>query len=242
MGTVEDKIRALKKRRAQVLAMGGDKAVAKHKEKGKLTARERLDLLFDKDTFREVDMFVKHRCVNFGMETIAIAADGVVTGYGRVAGRPVFAFSQDFTSRAGSLGRCTPKRSARSWTWPSRPARRWWGSTIPAGPGSRKGWTRCPATGEIFYRNSNASGVIPQISAIMGPHAGGAVYSPAMTDFVFMVKNTSHMFITGPGGDQVRDRRGNELRGRWGGRRPTTKKAGWPISPAMRMRTPWSDS
>jgi len=118
MGIVDDKIKDLKEREKKILKMGGEKAIAKEREKGKLTARERLDLLFDSGTFREIDMFVSHRCTNFGMEKIDIPSDGVVTGHGMVEGRPVFAFSQDFTARGGSLGEMHAKKSARSWTWP----------------------------------------------------------------------------------------------------------------------------
>ena len=119
MKTVAEKIKELAEREAQVKGMGGKSAVEKQHAGGKLTARERLGLFFDPGTFQETDMFVTHRCVNFGMEKIDIPADGVITGYGRVNGRPVFAFSQDFTARAGIFwARCTPRRSARSWTWP----------------------------------------------------------------------------------------------------------------------------
>ncbi|MBC2745252.1 MAG: methylmalonyl-CoA carboxyltransferase [Desulfosarcina sp.] len=178
MGIVKEKIEDLKTRETRILEMGGEKLVAKHKGKGKLTARERLAKLFDKQTFREIDMFVRHRCVNFGMEDVEIPSDGIITGHGLVDGRPVFAFAQDFTSRAGSLGEMQAKKM-------------------------------CKVMDMAFFRNSVASGVIPQISAIMGPTAGGAVYSPAMTDFIFMVKNTSYMFITGP--DVIKSVTGEEI-------------------------------
>jgi acetyl-CoA carboxylase carboxyltransferase component len=198
MGNVDDKIKDLKDREAKILEMGGDKLVAKHKEKGRLTARERLDVLFDKDTFRELDMFVEHRCVNFGMESVDVPSDGVVTGHGLVDGRPVFAFSQDFTSRAGSLGEMHAKKICKVMDLAVKAGVPFVGLNDSGGARIQEGVDALSGFGQIFYRNSIASGVIPQISAIMGPTAGGAVYSPAMTDYIFMVKNSSYMFITGP--------------------------------------------
>jgi acetyl-CoA carboxylase carboxyltransferase component len=198
MGTVQDKIKELKQREAKILEMGGEKAVAKHHDSGKLTARERLALLFDKGTFRELDMFVEHRCVNFGMEKIEIPSDGVITGHGRVNGRPLFAFSQDFTSRAGSLGEMHAKKICKVMDLALKAGVPFVGINDSGGARIQEGVDALSGYGNIFYRNSVASGVIPQISAIMGPTAGGAVYSPAMTDFIFMVKKTSYMFITGP--------------------------------------------
>jgi len=198
MGIVEDKIRDLKAREAKMLEMGGEKAIAAQREKGKLTARERLDLLFDKDTFREIDMFVNHRCVNFGMEKIDIPADGVITGHGLVDGRPVFAFSQDFTARGGSLGEMHAKKICKVMDLALKAGAPFVGINDSGGARIQEGVDALTGYGQIFFRNSAASGVIPQISAIMGPTAGGAVYSPAMTDWVFMVKKSSYMFITGP--------------------------------------------
>jgi len=198
MGIVEDKIRDLKAREAKVLEMGGEKAVGGQREKGKLTARERLDLLFDKGTFREIDMFVNHRCVNFEMEKVDIPADGVVTGHGLVAGRPVFAFSQDFTARAGSLGEMHAKKICKVMDLAMKAGVPFVGINDSGGARIQEGVDALTGYGQIFFRNSAASGVIPQISAIMGPTAGGAVYSPAMTDWIFMVKKSSYMFITGP--------------------------------------------
>ncbi|MFW5637594.1 MAG: acyl-CoA carboxylase subunit beta, partial [Thermodesulfobacteriota bacterium] len=197
-GTVADKIKDLQDREAKIREMGGEKAVAKHKEKGKLTARERLDLLFDPSTFREIDMFVKHRCVNFGMEKVDIPADGVITGYGKVNGRPVFAFSQDFTARAGSLGEMHAKKICKVMDMALKAGAPFVGFNDSGGARIQEGVDALSGYGQIFYRNSIASGVIPQISAILGTTAGGAVYSPAMTDFIYMVRNTSYMFITGP--------------------------------------------
>lgn len=198
MGTTADKIRDLKDREQKVLQMGGKKAVEKQREKGKLTARDRLDLLFDPGTFRETDLFVSHRCVNFGMDKVDIPSDGVITGYGRVDGRPVFAFSQDFTSRAGSLGEMHARKICKVMDMALKAGAPFVGINDSGGARIQEGIDSLAGFGEIFYRNSNCSGVIPQISAIMGPTAGGAVYSPAMTDWIFMVKNSSYMFITGP--------------------------------------------
>jgi acetyl-CoA carboxylase carboxyltransferase component len=198
MGKVEDKIKALKERESEILKMGGEKLVAKHKEKGKLTARERMARLFDKGTFREIDMFVQHRCSNFNMQDVDIPSDGVITGHGLVDGRPVFAFAQDFTSRAGSLGEMHAQKISKVMDLALKAGVPFVGMNDSGGARIQEGVDALCGYGNIFYRNSVASGVIPQISAIMGPTAGGAVYSPAMTDYVFMVKNSSYMFITGP--------------------------------------------
>ena len=198
MGTIEDRINDLKDREAKIRQMGGEKAVAKQHESNKLTARERLNILFDKGSFRELDMFVTHRCSNFGMEKISIPADGVVTGHGLVNGRPVFAFSQDFTARGGSLGEMHAKKICKVMDLALKAGAPFVGINDSGGARIQEGVDALSGYGEIFFRNSAASGVIPQISAIMGPTAGGAVYSPAMTDYVFMVKNSSYMFITGP--------------------------------------------
>lgn len=198
MGIVENKIEDLKSRRKKILKMGGEKAVARQHDKGKLTARERLNLLFDVATFREIDMFVTHRCTNFGMEKTAISSDGVITGHGLVNGRPVFAFSQDFTSRAGSLGEMHAKKICKVMDLALKAGAPFVGINDSGGARIQEGVDALSGYGSIFFRNSAASGVIPQISAIMGPTAGGAVYSPAMTDWIFMVKNSSYMFITGP--------------------------------------------
>jgi len=198
MGVTEDRIKALKEKEKKILGMGGDKAVAKHKEKGKLTARERLNVLFDPGTFREIDMFVTHRCTNFGMENVDIPSDGVVTGHGQVNGRTVFAFAQDFTARAGSLGEMHAKKICKIMDLALKAGAPFVGMNDSGGARIQEGVDALSGYGQIFFRNSAASGTIPQISAIMGPTAGGAVYSPAMTDWIFMVKNTSYMFITGP--------------------------------------------
>jgi acetyl-CoA carboxylase carboxyltransferase component len=209
MKTVVEKIRELREMEARVRAMGGEAAVAKQHRSGKLTARERLDLFFDPGTFRETDLFVKHRCVNFGMEKVEIPADGVVTGFGQVNGRPVFAFAQDFTSRAGTLGEMHSRKICKIMDLALKAGVPLVGFNDSGGARIQEGVDSLSAYGQIFYRNAIASGVIPQISAIMGPCAGGAVYSPAMTDFIFMVKGTSYMFITGP--DVIKSVTGEEI-------------------------------
>ncbi|HOH79062.1 MAG TPA: carboxyl transferase domain-containing protein, partial [Candidatus Cloacimonadota bacterium] len=208
MLSTKDAIRDLQTREAKVRLMGGAKAVDKQVAGGKLTARQRLDLLFDPGTFRELDMFVQHRCDNFGMEKIEIPSDGVITGHGMVDGRPVFAFSQDFTSRGGSLGEMHAAKICKVMDMALKSGVPLVGIQDSGGARIQEGVDALKGYGDIFFRNSRASGVIPQITAIMGPCAGGAVYSPAMTDFVFMVKNTSFMFITGP--DVIRAVTGEE--------------------------------
>ncbi len=198
MGVIADKILKLKERENKILEMGGKAALEKRRAKGKLNARERLDILFDKGSFREIDMFVTHRCTNFGMENIEIPADGVVTGHGLIEGRVVFAYSQDFTARAGSLGEMQAKKICKVMDMALKSGVPIIGINDSGGARIQEGVDALSGYGEIFFRNSAASGVIPQISAIMGPTAGGAVYSPAMTDWVFMVKESSYMFITGP--------------------------------------------
>jgi acetyl-CoA carboxylase carboxyltransferase component len=198
MGRVADKLKELREREAKIKEMGGAKAVAQQRERGKLTARERIDLFFDPGSFRELDMFVKHRGTLFGIDKVEIAADGVVTGYGTVNGRQVFAFAQDFTARAGSLGEMHAKKICKVMDLALRAGKPFVGFNDSGGARIQEGVDSLSGYGQIFYRNAISSGVIPQISAIMGPCAGGAVYSPAMTDYIYMVKNTGLMFITGP--------------------------------------------
>jgi acetyl-CoA carboxylase carboxyltransferase component len=209
MGIIADSINALQEREAKLKQMGGEKAIAKQHEQGKLSARERLEHLFDAGTFRELDLFVTHRCVNFDMPGTAIPADGVITGYGLVDGRTVFAFSQDFTSRAGTLGEMQSKKICKVMDLAMKAGVPIVGMDDSGGARIQEGVDALCGYGEIFFRNSAASGVIPQITAIMGPTAGGAVYSPAMTDWIFMVKNTSYMFITGP--DVIKAVTGEEI-------------------------------
>ncbi len=198
MKTTLEKIDDLARREERLHAMGGEVALAKQHEGGKLSARERLLLFFDPGTFRETDLFVKHRCTDFGMPEQDIPADGVVTGYGQVDGRPVFAFAQDFTARAGTLGEMHAKKICKVMDLALKAGAPFVGFNDSGGARIQEGVSALSGFGQMFYRNAIASGVIPQISAIMGPCAGGAVYSPAMTDFVFMVKSSSYMFITGP--------------------------------------------
>jgi acetyl-CoA carboxylase carboxyltransferase component len=197
-GAVAEKLAELRERTGKVKEMGGAKAVSAQHERGKLTARERLDLLFDANTFRETDMFMKHRGTMFGIDKVEIAADGVITGYGKVDGRPVAAFAQDFTARAGSLGEMHSKKICKVMDMALKAGIPLIGMNDSGGARIQEGVDSLCGYGDIFYRNALASGIIPQISAIMGPTAGGAVYSPAMTDWVFMVKHSSYMFITGP--------------------------------------------
>lgn len=177
---------------------GGEKAIEKQHSLGKLTARERVAKLFDAESFVETNLFVKHRCTNFGMAERENAAEGVITGYGRINGRLVYATSQDFTVMGGSLGEMHAAKIALA-----QEAAMKSGAPIicindSGGARIQEGVDALAGYGRIFFNNTMASGLIPQISVIMGPCAGGAVYSPAITDFIFMVKNTSQMFITGP--------------------------------------------
>ena len=192
------KLKELEEKTSHVQAMGGEKAIQKQHDSGKLTARERIDLFFDPGTFQEIDLFVRHRCANFGMQEIDISADGVITGSGKVGGRTVFAFSQDFTARAGTLGEMHATKICKVMDLALKTGAPIVGFNDSGGARIQEGVDALSGYGSIFFRNSCASGVIPQISAIMGPTAGGAVYSPAMTDWVFMTKKSSYMFITGP--------------------------------------------
>lgn len=198
MEPVAERLKGLQARMDKETAMGGPDRVAKQHESGKLTARERLDLLFDPGTFRETDMFVRHRCTLFGMDKTFVPGEGVVTGYGMVNGRKVCAFAQDFTSTGGTLGEMHAKKICKVMDLAMKIGCPVVGLSDSGGARIQEGVDALSGYGDIFYRNAIASGVIPQISAIMGPSAGGAVYSPAMTDWIFMVKKTSYMFITGP--------------------------------------------
>jgi acetyl-CoA carboxylase carboxyltransferase component len=195
---VKDENEKLTKLEGELKAGGGEKSVQKQHESGKLTARERLDLFFDAGTFQETDLFVQHRSSNFGLDKVSIPADGVITGFGKVNGRTVCAYAQDFTARGGTLGEMHAKKICRIMDMAMKMKTPMVGFIDSGGARIQEGINALDGYSNIFYRNSCASGVIPQISAIMGPAAGGAVYSPAMTDFVFMIKKTSYMFITGP--------------------------------------------
>jgi propionyl-CoA carboxylase beta chain len=196
--SIEERLQELSRWRERALEAGGTDRVQRQHKAGKLTARERVDLLLDKGSFTEVDMLVTHRCRDFGMEKQIIPGDGVVTGYGTIHGRTVYVFSEDFTVFGGSLSEtyaakiCKVTDMALKLGVPIIGLKDSGGARIQEGVVSLAGYA------DIFLRNVLASGVIPQISAIMGPCAGGAVYSPALTDFTLMVKDTSYMFITGP--------------------------------------------
>ena len=209
MGIISDKIAELKAKQDKHQDMGGKKAVEKQHAQGKMTARERLNYLFDPGTFQEMDMFVQHRCTNFNMNSMDIPADGVIIGHGKVNGRTVCAYSQDFTSRAGTLGEMHSRKICKVMDLALKSGVPLIGFNDSGGARIQEGIDALFGYGEIFFRNSAASGVIPQITCIMGPTAGGAVYSPAMTDWVFMVKKSSFMFITGP--DVIRAVTGEEI-------------------------------
>ena len=198
MSIQTDNIQKLVERRAQARLGGGEKRIEAQHAKGKLTARERLSLLLDEGSFEEYDMFVQHRCTNFGMEKSHPDGDGVVTGCGTIDGRPVYVFAQDFTVSGGSLSKTMSEKICKVMDMAVRNGAPCIGLNDSGGARIQEGIDALAGYGEIFERNILASGVIPQISAIMGPCAGGAVYSPALTDFTLMVKNTSYMFLTGP--------------------------------------------
>ncbi|MCK6458972.1 MAG: acyl-CoA carboxylase subunit beta [Planctomycetes bacterium] len=188
----------LRRRREAALLGGGADAIKKQHEKGKLTARERIDLLVDPGSFTEIDPFVTHRCIDFGMEKKRIPGDGVVTGHALVNGRPVFLFSQDFTVFGGSLSGAYARKICKIMDLALKAGVPVVGLNDSGGARIQEGVESLGGYADIFLRNTLASGVVPQISAILGPCAGGAVYSPAITDFVLMVENTSYMFVTGP--------------------------------------------
>lgn len=193
-----DKIAELAERQSRIMDTGGSQQAMKQHEKGKLTARERIDLFFDEGSFNEIDLFVEHRSRDFGLESKVIPGDGVITGHGLVGGRPVFAYFQDFTVQGGSLGEMHAKKICKIMDKAAQAGLPVIGFNDSGGARIQEGIDALSGFGNIFFRNARLSGVIPQISVIMGPCAGGAVYSPAMTDWVFMVKQTSHMYITGP--------------------------------------------
>ena len=193
-----DKAERLKALRKEALKGGGEARIEKQHEKGKLTARERIDLLLDKGSFEEIDAFVTHRSTAFGLEKQQILGDGIVTGHGKINGKPVYVFSQDFTVFGGSLSETFAEKMVKIMDLALKNGIPIIGLNDSGGARIQEGVSSLGGYAEVFWRNSMASGVIPQISAIMGPCAGGAVYSPALTDFIFMVENTSYMFVTGP--------------------------------------------
>jgi propionyl-CoA carboxylase beta chain len=196
--SIEEKLKRLEEMTARALVGGGQERIDRQHAAGKLTARERIELLFDPGTFVEIDKFVTHRCTDFGMQEQKIPGDGVVTGYGRIDGRTVFAFAQDFTVFGGSLSGAFAAKICKIMDLAAKAGCPVIGLNDGAGARIQEGVVSLGGYGDVFLRNVLSSGVIPQISLIMGPCAGGAVYSPAMTDFILMVKNTSHMMITGP--------------------------------------------
>jgi acetyl-CoA carboxylase carboxyltransferase component len=196
--TNEDRIKQLIELNAQAELGGGQDKIDSQHKKGKLTARERIEHLLDKDSFEELDKFVVHRCHDFGMEKQKIFGDGVVTGYGRINGRLVYVFSQDFTVFGGSLSGPFGEKVCKIMDLAVKNGAPVIGLNDSGGARIQEGVVSLGSYGDIFRRNVQCSGIIPQISAIMGPCAGGAVYSPAITDFIIMVEKTSHMFITGP--------------------------------------------
>ena len=196
--SIEEKLKKLREMNERALLGGGEERIKRQHAAGKLTARERIDKLFDPGTFTEIDAFVTHRCTDFGMQDNKSLGDGVVTGYGRVNGRQVFVFAQDFTVFGGSLSGAFAEKICKVMDLAARVGAPLVGLNDGAGARIQEGVVSLGGYGDVFLRNVLSSGVIPQISAIMGPCAGGAVYSPAMTDFVIMVQETSNMFITGP--------------------------------------------
>ena len=196
--TVEDRIEVLRKKKKAALTPGGPQAAKKQHDRGKLTARERLDVLMDKGSFVETDPFAIHRAHDFGMDKKRPPGDGVITGFGTIDGRKVFVASQDFSVFGGSMGEVMAQKVCKVMDLAMQTGAPFIQINDSGGARIQEGAASLAGYGYIFERNVRASGVIPQISVIMGPCAGGAVYSPAITDFVFMVKETSHMFITGP--------------------------------------------
>ena len=194
--TMQEKIKFLEDKLSKAEEAGGEARVEKQHKQGKLTARERINLLLDNSTFVELDKFVEHQNYNFGMDKTKFLGDGVVTGYGKIDGRQVFVYAQDFTVFGGALGLAHARKITKIMDMAMQVGCPVIGLSDSGGARIQEGVRGLAGYAEIFLRNVQSSGVIPQISAIMGPSAGGAVYSPAMTDFIAMVKNTSYMFIT----------------------------------------------
>ena len=195
---IEERLDRLAELREEALHAGSPAAVQRQHERGKLTVRERLELLLDPESFVELDMLARHRAHGFGIENSRPLTDGVITGWGTIDGRKVFVFAQDFTVFGGALGEVFAEKIHKVMDLAESVGAPFIGLNDGAGARIQEGVVSLASYGGIFYRNVRASGVIPQISVVLGPCAGGAVYSPAMTDFIFMVKDTSYMFITGP--------------------------------------------
>lgn len=195
---LEDKLKSLKKKKEEAQLGGGQKRIEEQHQKGKLTARERIEILVDENSFEEFDPFVTHRSTEFGLEKLKYPGDGVVTGHGKIDGKLVFLFSQDFTVFGGSLSEAHAEKICKIMDMAMKVGAPIIGLNDSGGARIQEGVVSLGGYAEIFLRNTLASGVVPQISVIMGPCAGGAVYSPAITDFIIMVQNTSYMFVTGP--------------------------------------------
>src|SRR3982751_2093079 len=193
-----NRLEELRRRHASAEAGGGEERRLRQHNEGKLSARERIDLLLDEGTFEELDKLVTHRCRDFGMDDQVIPGDGFVTGYGRVEGRLAYVFAQDFTVFGGSLSEANAQKICKVMDLAMKTGAPVIGLNDSGGARIQEGVVSLAGYADIFLRNTLASGVVPQISCILGPCAGGAVYSPAITDFVFMVANTSYMFVTGP--------------------------------------------
>ena len=196
--TKEAKLKELEEKNKQALLGGGEKRIQAQHDKGKLSARERVSLFLDEDSFEETGKFVEHRSVAFGLEKQKYIGDGVVTGYGTIEGRLIYVFSQDFTVFGGSLSEAHAEKIVKIMELAMKNGAPLIGLNDSGGARIQEGVVSLGGYADIFYRNTLASGLIPQISAVMGPCAGGAVYSPAITDFIFMVEKTSYMFVTGP--------------------------------------------
>src|SRR5580700_11905684 len=193
-----DRFAEVRRRHANADAGGGEERTRRQHQEGKLSARERVDLLLDEGTFEEMDKLVRHRSREFGMQDQVIDGDGFVTGWGSIHGRPAYVFAQDFTVFGGSLSEANAKKIVKIMDLALKTGAPVIGLNDSGGARIQEGVLSLGGYADIFLRNTLASGVIPQISAIMGPCAGGAVYSPAITDFTIMVRNTSYMFVTGP--------------------------------------------
>src|SRR5260221_1020648 len=194
----EDRLQELRRRHANAEAGGGEERRQKQHKEGKLSARERIDLLLDEGSFEETDKLVRHRCREFGMEDQIVDGDGFITGHGLIHGRPTYVFAQDFTVFGGSLSETNAQKIVKLMDLALKTGAPVIGLNDSGGARIQEGVLSLGGYADIFLRNTISSGVVPQISAIMGPCAGGAVYSPAITDFTVMVKNTSYMFVTGP--------------------------------------------
>ena len=195
---MKDKLKILEEKKAQALVGGGQQRIDAQHTKGKLTARERIHFLMDEGSFQEVGMLVKHRSTNFGLDKQQFLGDGVVTGYGSIDGRLAYVYAQDFTVMGGSLAEAHAEKICKIMDMAMKNGAPIIGLNDSGGARIQEGVVSLGGYADIFYRNTRASGVVPQLSAIMGPCAGGAVYSPALTDFIIMVENTSYMFVTGP--------------------------------------------